>query len=83
MQILGLPTLMYSQRSMFCVTQDFVWRFSLTATKSNKKQKNKKGSDRDELDINAPVKAKKGKRGHPDEVEEEEYDEYQYLTKKR
>jgi N utilization substance protein A len=52
-------------------------------TKSSKKQKNKKGSDRDELDINAPVKAKKGKRGRPDEVEEEEYDEYQYLTKKR
>jgi transcription termination/antitermination protein NusA len=52
-------------------------------TKSSKKHKAKKGSDRDELDLSEPVKAKKDKRGRVDEVEEEEYDEYQYLTKKR
>ena len=50
--------------------------------KSNKKHKNKKGGDRDEVELEA-AHAKKGKRGRVIEVEEEEFDEYQYLTKKR
>jgi len=53
-----------------------------SGAKSNKKHKNKKGGDRDEVELEA-AHAKKGKRGRVIEVEEEEFDEYQYLTKKR
>jgi len=55
-------------------------------TGKSKKNKNRKGADvPDEIEIldSAGGKIKKGKRARNPEAVEEEYDEYEYLTKKR
>jgi N utilization substance protein A len=49
-----------------------------------KKQKNKKGGERDEIEFAETAKGKKGKRSRVQEFEEEEeYDAYEYLTRRR